>query len=186
MRLTLSAKTVQENKKQNKKTNQKKNKTGGVDQSERSTHRFSISLNEALTEDAASWSSDNIPDLIEREFMCKNIPNAEKSKHLLFSFDILSKTLLAWSNSQNKNTYNNCKVDDLTLKTRWAVCVVKSELQVLWCYVTDYWNVGINIFYFSVEKALFISGGGVFPASYKDSGGGELKQHQSGIRPIWL
>lgn len=152
----------------------------------REVHTDLASLNEALTEDAASWSSDNIPDLIEREFMCKNIPNAEKSKHLLFSFDILSKTLLAWSNSQNKNTYNNCKVDDLTLKTRWAVCVVKSELQVLWCYVTDYWNVGINIFYFSVEKALFISGGGVFPASYKDSGGGELKQHQSGIRPIWL
>lgn len=96
MRLTLSAKTVQENKKQNKKNQPKKNKkTGGVDQSERSTYRFSISLNEALTEDAASWSSDNIPDLIEREFMCKNIPNAEKSKHLLFSFDTLSKTLLA-------------------------------------------------------------------------------------------
>lgn len=96
MRLTLSAKTVQENKKQNKKNQPKKNKkTGGVDQSERSTYRFSISLNEALTEDAASWSSDNIPDLIEREFMCKNILNAEKSKHLLFSFDTLSKTLLA-------------------------------------------------------------------------------------------
>lgn len=98
MRLTLSAKTVQENKIQNKKNQPKKKKqkkTGGVDQSERSTYRFSISLNEALTEDAASWSSDNIPDLIEREFMCKNIPNAEKSKHLLFSFDTLSKTLLA-------------------------------------------------------------------------------------------
>lgn len=93
MRLTLSAKTVQENKK-NKKTKKTK-KPGGVDQSERSTYRFSISLNEALTEDAASWRSDNIPDLIEREFMCKNIPNAEKSKHLLFSFDTLSKTLLA-------------------------------------------------------------------------------------------
>lgn len=73
----------------------KTKKTGGVDQSERSTYRFSISLNEALTEDAASWSSDIIPDLIEREFLCKNIPNAEKSKHLLFSFDTLSKTLLA-------------------------------------------------------------------------------------------
>ncbi|TNN64074.1 hypothetical protein EYF80_025692 [Liparis tanakae] len=37
--------------------------------------------------------------------------------------------------------------------------------------------------YFSVEKALFMSGGGVFPASYRDSGGGELRQHQSGMRP---
>lgn len=40
--------------------------------------------------------------------------------------------------------------------------------------------------YFSVEKALFMSGGGVFPASYRDSGGGELRQHQSGMRPVWL
>lgn len=43
-----------------------------------------------------------------------------------------------------------------------------------------------STFYFSVEKALFIRGGGVLPASYRDSGGGELKQHQSGMRPVWL
>lgn len=40
--------------------------------------------------------------------------------------------------------------------------------------------------YFSVEKALFISGGGAFPTSNIISRGGLLRQHQSGIRPVWL
>lgn len=40
--------------------------------------------------------------------------------------------------------------------------------------------------HFSVEKALFMRGGAVFPVSYRDSGGGLLRQHQSGVRPVWL
>lgn len=40
--------------------------------------------------------------------------------------------------------------------------------------------------YFSVEKALFISGGGAFPTSNIISSGGLLRQHQSGMRPVWL
>lgn len=40
--------------------------------------------------------------------------------------------------------------------------------------------------YFSVEKALFMSGGGAFPTSNIISSGGLLRQHQSGMRPVWL
>lgn len=40
--------------------------------------------------------------------------------------------------------------------------------------------------YFSVENALFISGGCVFPTSNIISRGGLFREHQSGVRPVWL